>query len=604
MKLTSTLLKLSLLMATIQTVCAQEKQCTSCPDAGAQIQRTSIDVSISGISRTAQVYYTNEQGNVFLLPSFIINSIQIMNSKGLKNINNNGLFKTKGLSNFDPSRKTTDGTTKLLIKLTDLYNNPSLKSQIVTKFSTDNTINISVKKIEYIPNEDYLNEINASIEVKPTSNKLNTTFDRGVDENFELQFQISSEDLNSLDNQPLSALALKINGQYLAEFGQRDFLLTADFLNTKLVDALTKVSTQQGNQNAVFIPLGGTGKETSDITSKTVQLMSIEIKRFKNPSRDLEAEMLKVFVEKSLQTLYSQVNLATLDSATRVVLMLDNGIGLRTTIGKLKSAKSDMFKLSEEQLKSQFKKFYNEKSAISAGGGFEIFDLFGIDGEYKNSSDVTRSEEQLFETYKKNIDKLKQEFDGDLPIMPAMNLETVKSLKSNSYFNSVIKQIGEVEDKPKKFTMTISLATGVNQTMTDPDVINKLAFDLYNKTVMWLASQTAYDQNTINSIFDLKQFSDALKNKLTNSVEVNNILFTSRQFLMFGKGTTLTLDKPVYDEGSTKIYKYRLSGFPNQPFTTVFDNYGFPYQIPITIYWVIGIDQNGKIEQLYFNASQ
>ena len=201
------------------------------------------------------------------------------------------------------------------------------------------------KNFYFLPTDEYDDSLIANLTIKTKNGikKLNEhrPFKRGADETDELIFPISTDDLISLDNQPLSSISISISGKFIAQFGQSDYQLTADFLNSKLFDALSKVTTSSSGQNILFIPLGSNGQETSTIVNRTVELLNIQIISFKKANNDLQPEIVKSFIEKALNKIYSQVNLsAVADDATIIVFGLDNGINLQTTIGKIKSLKA------------------------------------------------------------------------------------------------------------------------------------------------------------------------------------------------------------------------------------------------------------------------
>lgn len=315
----------------------------------------------------------------------------------------------------------------------------------------------------------------------------------------------------------LSEVSMGMDISYTALHTKREFSLSAEFTEENLLSSLSEVTSTVGDEKLLFIPIGGNGSQRSELTNRLSSYMSIEVMTYKESSgtdsKSLTDNIVTDFINNSLKNFYEQINLANESNETKVNLLLSNGISLETTMGEIKSADYNFDK------ESTYKELIEKGKAKSSATGL-TFSIpkkfsFGYNGS-KNGSNTSKKE-----TFKQEIEKIKETFTGDIPIMTGISLSAIKNFQNANTSNVYVNQHSDAEEKPKTATIYLDFDTTSNCSKED---IKRIAYNVLNQSLRWSQGESFQIMNDLqkrieyqSQIFDEQFFSPDLIQRMKNA---------------------------------------------------------------------------------------
>lgn len=315
----------------------------------------------------------------------------------------------------------------------------------------------------------------------------------------------------------LSEVSMGMDISYTALHTKREFSLSAEFTEENLLSSLNEVTSTVGDEKLLFIPIGGNGSQRSELTNRLSSYMSIEVMTYKESSgtdsKSLTDNIVTDFINNSLKNFYEQINLANESNETKVNLLLSNGISLETTMGEIKSADYNFDK------ESTYKELIEKGKAKSSATGL-TFSIpkkfsFGYNGS-KNGSNTSKKE-----TFKQEIEKIKETFTGDIPIMTGISLSAIKNFQNANTSNVYVNQHSDAEEKPKTATIYLDFDTTSNCSKED---IKRIAYNVLNQSLRWSQGESFQIMNDLqkrieyqSQIFDEQYFSPDLIQRMKSA---------------------------------------------------------------------------------------
>lgn len=288
---------------------------------------------------------------------------------------------------------------------------------------------------------------------------------------------------DAVEGLKLSEVSMGIDISYTAMFSRREYSLNAEFTQDNLLSSLSEVSSTVGNEKLLFIPIGGSGSQKSELSNRLSDYMSIEIITYKESggtdTKSLAENVVSDFINNSLKDFYEQVSLANEDNTTRINLLMSNGISLETTLGNIKSAD---FSIDKEKTYKELIETGKSRSG-STGLTFAIPQKFsfGYNGS-KSGSNTTKKE-----TFKQEIEKIKQTFTGDIPVMTGISLSAIKNFQNASTSNVYVNRHSDAEEQPKNATIYLDFDT---QSDCSKEEIKRISYNVLNQSLRWAKGES------------------------------------------------------------------------------------------------------------------
>lgn len=361
----------------------------------------------------------------------------------------------------------------------------------------------------------------------------------------------------------LSEVSMGINLSYTAFFAKRDYLLSAEFTESSLLSSLSEITSTSGTEKLLFIPMGGSGNETQELSRALSSYMNIQLIRFKESSggnaNNLSENIISEFINKNLSSYYEQIKLADEQDNTTVVFLLNNGISLKSTIGNIKKAD---FSFDKEKT---FKDLTETSQAKAGSTGITLsvpkYFSFGFNGSNNTSSTTKR---EIFTT---DIERIKKSFEGEIPVMTGISLNSIKNFSSAKTSGVYIEGKSDAEELPKISTIYLDFDT---KKECEEDEVKKMAYNVLSQSIRWAQGENI--TMTANSADDLKKrveyqyqvydeqfFSDELKQRMNNSThEKLNGFKTQYQYLMVHGELESIQSSGINDNGVNKEFRYKV----------------------------------------------
>jgi hypothetical protein len=322
---------------------------------------------------------------------------------------------------------------------------------------------------------------------------------------------------NAVEGLSLSDVSMGIDISYTALFTKREFSMSAEFTEENLLSSLSEVSSAAGNEKLLFIPIGGSGSQKNELSNRLSDYMTIEVMTYKESSgtdsKSLTDNIVSDFISNSLKDFYEQVNLGNEDNATKINLLMSNGISLETTIGNIKSAD---FNIDKEKTYKELIEKGKAKSG-STGLTFAIPQKFsfGYNGA-KSGSNTSKKE-----TFKQEIEKIKQTFTGDIPVMTGISLSAIKNFQNAKSSDVYMTKHADAEEKQQTATIYLDFDTSSSCNNND---IKRIAYNVLNQSLRWAQGESFQIMNDLpkrieyqSQVFDEQFFSSDLIQRMNNT---------------------------------------------------------------------------------------
>ncbi len=322
---------------------------------------------------------------------------------------------------------------------------------------------------------------------------------------------------DTVEGLKLSEVSMGIDISYTAMFSRREYSLSAEFTEDNLLSSLSEVSSTAGNEKLLFIPIGGNGSQKSELSNRLSDYMTIEIITYKESggtdTKSLAENVVSDFINSSLKDFYEQVNLANEDNETRINLLMSNGISLETTMGNIKSAD---FSIDKEKTYKELIETGKSRNG-STGLTFAIPQKFsfGYNGS-KSGSNTSKKE-----TFKQEIEKIKQTFTGEIPVMTGISLSAIKNFQNARTSNVYVNRHSDAEEQPKTATIYLDFDT---KSDCNKEEIKRISYNVLNQSLRWaqgesiqIISDLAKRIEYQSQIFDEQFFSSDLIQRMKNS---------------------------------------------------------------------------------------
>lgn len=322
---------------------------------------------------------------------------------------------------------------------------------------------------------------------------------------------------NAVEGLSLSEVSMGIDINYTALFTKREYSLSAEFTEENLISSLSEVSSTVGNEKLLFIPIGGSGSQKSELSNRLSNYMTIEVMTYKESSgtdsKSLTDNIVSDFITNSLKNYYEQVNLGNEDNATKINLLMSNGISLEATLGEIKSADYNFDK--EKTYKEIIEKGKTKNG--STGLTFSIPKKFSFG--YNGSKSGSNSSKK--ETFSQEIEKIKQTFTGTVPVMTGISLSAIKNFQNAKTSDVYVTQHSDAEEKPQ--TATIYLDFNTTSSCKEED-IKRISYNVLNQSLRWCQGESFQILNDLpkrieyqSQVFDEQFFSSDLIQRMNTS---------------------------------------------------------------------------------------
>jgi hypothetical protein len=271
-----------------------------------------------------------------------------------------------------------------------------------------------------------------------------------------------------------SDLRLRLESLYGVRFSKSDFVLAGNFLDRQVQEIAAAVTAKAGDlQPLLFVPVGGSMKHESNFDALFQRAIDISIEKRAgiDSSAAPDADLVKSFIDKTLESFQAQTKLSEQRSDMVVSFILANGLRFTAPLGEVKKI-SDSFKTEKERKSSELLESLSKdqlKWGLDVRAKVDVLGVVGVGGSTKFDYDhaTEQQRKELREQFTRDLDEASKMVEGTIPTVTTMDLSSFNRMATSAYFKTKLEQ-GTFTDSRKTFSFRLPVDDAAIRAYPDP----------------------------------------------------------------------------------------------------------------------------------------
>ena len=486
------------------------------PNASAPQQTRPVRTTTAGPTRDVSVPIIIQDGWFFRIPSFSVLDAKIAHSFGgdVQMNESKPLLDPQGTLNAP----TGDGNSAIIITLWGSEGVENLKNELKTKIEADAVLNNIKYAADLQNNNSNVLPIVARLEASDLRSpdgfillaQRPLRFDDGTTEvqlNFEVPNSILQRGLVGARN----GLVLRIQSTYDALFFKQDYELTASALQSNVSNTLSSVVSNPGDKKVLFIPIGGNADGKSTWKQLLSQSIKVQITTFEGGQRP-QGDLVDTFIDRMLNTLLQQVSLANEQDSTILTFLMSNGVSVQTTIGEIKNGRDELFTEMLNQSEDIVRAATEQQKNLNFGAaGKAVIEAVPVAGSFffKKESANSDQREEIHRQFRRDVNHLKQEFEGGMPIVAGMTLSQMQEFEKQRRFEAVVTEVTEARTGQKTYQVSLPLRS---QNVTQDAA--RRAETIFQRLQTWVGDPNFLNPEVINRVLVTEELTPTFRDQI------------------------------------------------------------------------------------------